>query len=182
MRYVAFLRNLNQGQVGSPTSTALVSAFQSAGASEVATFQSNGTVSLSTNDPRALEHSVVRVLSEVSPWSDAVFVRSFEWVSMIVESLDRSNERFVELSVFDEAYSPSVPLDGRRCRVERGGAGFAVTINERVDESNATPTLERALGTPVTSRSLPTLRRLLGRDTGTRETNTLGDHAGQRNG
>jgi uncharacterized protein (DUF1697 family) len=177
MRYVAFLRNLNQGQAASPTSAALIASFERIGASEVETFRSNGTVAFTSSNTAGFEVSVAEFLSEGSRWSDAVFVRSLDWVSTIVAMLERNEERHTEVSVFGEAFVPTLPLLGRRCRVERGGAGFAVTVNERAEESNATSTLERAMGTPVTSRGLSTMRRLVGRESGSRTMSNTGGHA-----
>ena len=99
------------------------------------------------------------------------FVRSTEWLlEFMLEFMAelRSDEAVFgrsELSLFDESVSPadSLPLTGNRCTVVSGGPGFAVTENQRANESNATPTLERALGIPVTSRGLPTLSRLVAR-------------------
>jgi hypothetical protein len=43
VQYVAFFRNLNQGQLGPPRTVDLLDAFAFAGARDVASFQSNGT-------------------------------------------------------------------------------------------------------------------------------------------
>ena len=53
----------------------------------------------------------------------------------------------------------------RRCRIVDAGEGWAMSVNERDRESNATPVVERIVGTPATSRGLPTLLRLLERFT-----------------
>ncbi|MES1212573.1 MAG: DUF1697 domain-containing protein [Leifsonia sp.] len=165
MPSVAFLRNLNQGQRGSPSSAHLVEAFELAGAQGVATFQSNGTVLFDAPDPDVCAASAVDHLAVTSPWSDAAFVRSTEWLVALVAGVgsDETAFRRSELSLFDESLSPlgSLPIAGKRCTVVSGGPGFALTENERDNESNATPTLERALGTAVTSRGLPTLSRLV---------------------
>jgi uncharacterized protein (DUF1697 family) len=165
MRHVAFLRNLNQGQKGSPSSAALVDAFERAGAVDVALIQGNGTVLFDASSPRECADAAARVLAESSPWHDVVRLRGLEWIVRVVaemEGLPVPDPRCVELSLFEEGANPptALPIDGRRCRVVAGGAGYAITVNERANESNATPTLERALGVAVTSRGLPTLRRL----------------------
>ena len=167
MLSVAFFRNLNQGQRGSPSSVQLVEAFELAGAREVIPFQSNGTVLFDAADPDACARAVIDRLATASPWSDVAFVRSTEWLSAFVlePATDASTFARAELSLFDESVSPvdSLPLVGKRCTVVSGGRGFAVTENDRDNESNATPTLERALGVAVTSRGLLTLSRLVER-------------------
>ncbi|HEY1529993.1 MAG TPA: hypothetical protein VGF80_04205 [Galbitalea sp.] len=88
-----------------------------------------------------------------------------DWLGRVLRELEGDqaiDERRLEISIFRENYCPgdAIPLAGRRCVVISGDSGFAVTLNERPQESNATPTLERLLGTPVTSRGVLTLRRL----------------------
>ena len=167
MLSVAFFRNLNQGQRGSPSAAGVVEALELAGAQGVVPFQSNGTVLFDARDPDACARAAVDRLAASSPWSDVALVRSAEWLITFVSALRIDGSTFgrSELSLFAESVSPvnSLPLAGARCTVVSGGAGFAVTENEREGESNATPTLERALGVPVTSRGLPTLSRLADR-------------------
>jgi uncharacterized protein (DUF1697 family) len=165
MRHVALLRSLNQGQNGSPSSSALVEAFERAGAMDVSLFQGNGTVLFHASRPHECADAAARLLAESSPWHDVVRVRGLEWVIHRVaemEALRAPDPRCVELSLFEEGVDAAsrLPIAGRRCQVVAGGPGFAVTVNERADESNATPTLERALGVRATSRGLPTLQRL----------------------
>ena len=164
MLSVAFFRNLNQGQRGSPSSTQLLEAFVMAGALDVTPFQTNGSVIFNAPDPDSCTRTVVDRLVATSQWDDVAFARSAEWLSAFVVALGIDAPTFAraELSLFDESASPvgSLPLTGTRCVVVSGGQGFALTQNDRDNESNATPTLERSLGIPVTSRGLPTLSRL----------------------
>jgi uncharacterized protein (DUF1697 family) len=166
--YVAFFRNLNQGQRNSPTGAALVDAFVRLGATNVAAFQTNGTVTFNSTHPEQCVVQTIEILAAGSPWKDVAFVRSLESLAAIVDGVEIDSDvdpRRGELSFFDESVSvvDRLPITGRRCQILSGGVGFAVAMNERADESNATPTLERAIGTPVTSRGVPTLRRLLHR-------------------
>ena len=167
MLTVAFFRNLNQGQRNSPSSAQLIAAFGLVGVPDAVPFQNNGTVLFDAPDPVACTRAVVERLAATSPWSDVALVRNAEWLIAFMAGLriDASTFRRTELSLFDESSSPSdkLPLTGKGCTVVSGGPGFAVTRNDRDRESNATPTLERALGVAVTSRGLPTLSRLVER-------------------
>lgn len=166
MRHVAFLRNLNQGQKSNPSSAALVDAFERSGGVDVALLQGNGTVLFDAAHPDECADAAARLLAESSPWRDVVEVRGLEWIVRVVaemENLPAPDPRCVELSLFAGGVdaASTLPIDGRRCRVIAGGSGYAITVNERADESNATPTLERALEIAVTSRGLLTLRRIV---------------------
>jgi uncharacterized protein (DUF1697 family) len=164
---VAFFRNLNQGQRGSPSRAQFVEAFAESGAIRATPFQSNGTMLLDAQNPTASTQSAIAWLTARSGWSDAAFVRSVDWLTGVLAAvpIEASTATRIELSLFDESSSAVhlLPLTGTRCTVFSGGPGFAVTENERDNESNATPTLERALGVAVTSRGFPTLSRVVER-------------------
>ena len=165
---VAFFRNLNQGQRGSSSRLALLDAFTRSGASYAETFQVNGTVAFSADDPARCAEQVAEALAIASPWRDVVFVRQLDRVAEILLQVALEptvDPGYLEVSFFDEEHSVAdlLPIAGRRCEVIRGGTGFAITLNEQSNESHATPTVERALATRVTSRGLPTLRRLVAR-------------------
>jgi uncharacterized protein (DUF1697 family) len=163
--HVAFFRNLNQGQRGSPSTTQLVAAFERAGATGAMPFQSNGTVLFDAPGPDESANETIELLAAESPWRDVAFVRSAEWLLGLVTDLARDEPKLsrTELSLFDISVSPvdRLPLAGHRCTVVSGGPGYDITENDRDRESNATPTLQRALGLRVTSRGLPTLTRLV---------------------
>ena len=168
MRSVAFFRNLNQGQRGSPTSAILEGAFAAAGASGVVLFQSNGTVVFFADDPVICVEVAAKAVRGASEWDDVVFVRSLKWIMDLVRDLDSGDQDSgrMELSLFEEssALVSTPPIAGRRCTIVSGGTGYALCLNDRDGESNGTPTLERMLGVKVTSRGLPTLRRLIHRE------------------
>ena len=68
MKFVAFLRNVNLGQPGSPTRAQLESAFLEAGAGEAASFMSNGTLVFSVSRSRPAQGTARRaceILSEI---------------------------------------------------------------------------------------------------------------------
>jgi hypothetical protein len=164
MTSVAFFRNLNQGQQGSPTTSQLVDAFRARGALDVRPVRSNGTVCFDDADPESCLRVVVDLLGEVCGWSDVAFVRNGEWLAARAEELaSHALPAQVELSLFDAELelTSALPLRGKGCAVVAAGAGYAITINDAPGTSQGTPTLERALTTPVTSRSATTIRLLL---------------------
>ncbi len=167
MLSAAFFRNLNQGQRRNPSSAVLERAFVEAGATGVLLFQGNGTVVFSAEDLASCIRDAATAVRAASDCQDAVFVRPVDWLADLVRDVDSElpTPMNPELSLFDETVSPAggFSLPGRRCTIIRGGAGYAVCVNDRERESNGTPTLERMLGVSVTSRGLPTLRRLLER-------------------
>ena len=161
MKSVAFFRNLNQGQAASPTSAALLAAFADAGATELSAYRSNGTVIFDADAPQRCAEAAAELLGARSSWSDVAFVRSSAWIAELAGELTTRPpgplER-TEVSFFDE----SIPLDdlpfgGIRSTVVAGGLGYAVTVNELPRTSQATPTLERLIGSPVTSRGASTI-------------------------
>src|SRR4051812_17915980 len=141
MLSVAFFRNLNQGQRGSPSSSQLLEAFDLAGAPGATPFQGNGTVVFDALDPGACTLAVAAALAAVSSWSDTAFVRRANWLTAFMDDmrLDDAAVRRSELSLFDERVTLDglLPIRGTRCVVISGRAGFAVTENERDNESNA---------------------------------------------
>lgn len=157
---VAFLRNLNQGQRGNPTTAQLVVAFGAAGASQVRPVRGNGTVVLSAADPQACTDAAVSALAASSPWHDVGFALDVEVLAGALVAVPEDDARW-EFSALGAGPLPTPPLVGRRCEVVAAGPGWAVSRNERDRESFATPTLERALGRPVTSRGVATVRRAL---------------------
>lgn len=167
MLSVAFFRNLNQGQRASPTSAVLFAAFEQAGASNVAGYRGNGTVIFDAEHPKQCAETVAGMLSARSPWSDDVFVRQADWVAQLGGALAaRSPEPAsrTEISFFDESFVlEGLPLAGVRSTIVEGGPGYAITVNDLDKEGHATPSIERLLGAPVTSRSLGTLVGVAGR-------------------
>ena len=164
VEYVAFFRDLNQGQRGSPTSGVLEQVFREVGATSVALYRSNGTVRFASEAPDACAQAAAELVIERSGWDDVYFVRPLAELQALAHdfvSQDPDELRRTELSLFDPALAFAGKLAGRRCRVVSGGAGFAVTLNDRDGISDATPTLERALNTRVTSRGLPTILGLV---------------------
>ena len=164
MTSVAFFRNLNQGQRGHPSTAQIVEAFQSNGAVDVRPVRSNGTVVFDAADPeRCLAQTLDRLEARCG-WEGVAFSRDGDWLA------DRAAElpagvvpALVELSLFSarhELTSP-LPMRGKGCSVVAAGHGYAITVNDSPGTSQATPTLERALATPVTSRTASTVHLVL---------------------
>lgn len=153
MSSVAFFRNLNQGQRGHPSTQLLLEAFAVSGARGARGVRGNGTVVFDADDPEGCLAGILAHLHALCDWQDVAFVRDLAWAA------DRADELVVhgdELSVFDGP-PPAVPLAGRGCTVVAAGPGYAITANDLPRTSQATPTLERALGVPVTSRGASTI-------------------------
>jgi len=169
MRHVAFLRNVNQGQRGHPSTSDLVDAFESEGASHAVPFQSNGTIVFTAPDAAALALAVRERLAGRGVFDDAIHVRSVAFIARIVLAhAGEPDGRRRELTLFERGRDPEASTlltesVRRRCRIADAGDGWAVVLNERDQQSNGTPTLQAVLGTPATSRGLPTLARLIDR-------------------
>ncbi len=94
----------------------------------------------------------------------AVFVLPFEAVADIVEGFAPETAQRLEFSVFDPRVTvEDLPASGIRCQLIASGQGWAVTRNDDDDHSQATPTIEHLIGSPVTSRGMGTMRGLVGR-------------------
>ena len=162
-RSVAFFRNLNLGQrrSHSPTRPELLEAFERAGATSADNFQVNGTVVFeSTGDPQGLTEEVVRLLTAVCGYDDAVLVRPVAWIL----DLDLPDGPNAEVSFFDgpDPFPEPLPWEvpGAGLTVVRADPLHALSLNDLERTSGATWALERRLGTPVTSRGVGTMTRL----------------------
>lgn len=168
---VAFLRNVNQGQRGHPSTDDVVASFLLAGAHDVRTFQSNGTVLFDSTDADGVVSDALHALAVRSGAErDGFWMPWAEVVDIVGRHATRSDARRCELTLHDggvidlEDAETSRTAAHRRCRIVEAGAGWIVTTNERDAESNATPVAERLTGGPATSRGLPTLVRLVERE------------------
>ena len=165
-RHVAFFRNLNLGQRGSPTRSQLLAAFEVAGGTEVSSFQVNGTVVFRASAPVSTLRAVRTVLRTEAGWDDIAPVRPDRWVLDLVDTTADVGDR-AEVSLYDVRRDFPEPLPWRPARgrvtVVRADRRHAVSVNDMPRTSYATPALEALLGAPVTSRGLPTMRRLADR-------------------
>ena len=170
MQHVAFLRNVNQGQRGQPSTADISAAFTAAGAPDAQTFQSNGTVVFVAADPGRVAEAAREHLARHAGIDTPVMTRSLAFVEEIVdrnaEAADFSRR---ELTLFAPPGRPydveavAAQATRRGCAVVEHGVDWAVVRNDADRQSNGTPALEAALGVPATSRGLPTLLRLVDR-------------------
>lgn len=159
-RHVAFFRNLNLGQRGSPTTAQLVSAFEQAGATEVVSVRVNGTVVFRSRSPARTRDGVCASVAEVSGWCDVAPVRSAAWVSDLAARLAGVDGN-AEVAFFDVRHDfpealPWRPESGR-LTVVHADRQHAIAVNDEPRTSYATPVLERLLGLRVTSRGAETV-------------------------
>ena len=162
-RHVAFFRNLNLGQRGSPTKAQLLEAFADAGAREVESFQVNGTVIFSSSSPVRTSARACSWLIRHTDWCDVAPVRSRTWIGDLVSRLEQV-EGNAEVALFDTRREFPEPLPWRpitgRLTVVAADRRHAIAVNDEPRRSYATPTLERLLGVAVTSRGAGTMVRL----------------------
>jgi uncharacterized protein (DUF1697 family) len=162
-RHVAFFRNLNLGQSGSPTRAQLLEAFKDAGAVEVASFQVNGTVAFTSTSPARTGDRARAWLVRHTDWNDVAPVRSRAWLVDLAARLNEV-EGNAEVAFFDLRRDFPKPLPWRpatgRLTVVAADRRHAIAVNDEERRSFATPTLERLLGVPVTSRGAGTVLRL----------------------
>jgi uncharacterized protein (DUF1697 family) len=165
-RHVAFFRNLNLGQRGSPTKAQLLDAFAEAGAVDVESFQVNGTIVFGSTSPVRTRDQACALLGERTDWGDVAPVRSAAWILRLADRL-AAIEGNAEVSFYDARHDFRVPLPWRpetgRLTVVHADRRHAIAVNDRPRTSYATPTLERLLGVRVTSRGASTLLRLADR-------------------
>ncbi|TPW75907.1 DUF1697 domain-containing protein [Schumannella soli] len=180
MQQIVFVRNVNVGQRGHPSTADLVGAFADAGFADAGSFQSNGTLVVewetdagtgASAGPAAevLELAMQALAARTGLEREAFAVPSDDLVRILAADAtgpawDRRELTLHGGGVIDSA-APAVTREAahRRCRIVSSGLGWTVLENERDRESNATPVIERVTGGPATSRGFPTLQRLLGR-------------------
>lgn len=168
-RSVAFFRNMNLGHRRSPVRTQLVDAFTTNGASEVASFQTNGTVVFTAADPLAAAQSARAVLEDEVGYTDPVMVCPFSTlreIAAIVPTPD--GPAFTEYCVSFFAPLdpvPVIPLTSGNGLTEilLLGRDHAVAGVHRLGSRMGDPNghLETALKVAVTTRTIGTVRRLV---------------------
>ena len=162
-QHVAFFRNLNVGQRGSPSRAQLLDAFAAAGATDVAPVRANGTVAFRSSAPVRTRELVCSHLIEHTDWCDVAPLRDATWVLALSEWLAAVDGN-VEVSFYDARRDVPVTLPWRpeagRVTVVAADRRHAVAVNDVARTSYATPVLERLLGVPVTSRGADTVLRV----------------------
>jgi uncharacterized protein (DUF1697 family) len=162
-QHVAFFRNLNLGQRGSPTRAQLLAAFESSGATDVVSVRTNGTVAFRSTAPVHTRDVVCSRLIEQTDWCDVAPVREAIWVLGLAERL-AGVEGHVEVAFFDgrRDFPAALPWrpDRGRVTVVAADRRHAIAVDDQPRTSYATPVLERLLGLPVTSRGAETVLRV----------------------
>ena len=177
MRFATFYRNVNVGRPGSPSTAALVAAFEGAGAGEVATFLTHGNVVFSAPDSDAADRVVVQAtetLRRECALHQPAFTRSVRALGVLAraEPFEGAPTRDVYQQVVTFlstgagaglALPLATPrLDVEVVRVVRDTA-FSVTRKVAGTAGPANAFLERASRAPATTRQWSTVIRLLER-------------------
>lgn len=170
MRCVAFLRNVNQGQRGHPSTADIVDGFADAGCPDAQPFQSNGTVVFEADDPAGAVAAAAEAIAVRSGHErDILWMPLDDLVAVVDEHGDAPDPGRHEFTLH---HGDAVAADGpdaiallqrAQCSIVDVGPGWALVRNDIDGQGNATPLLERLTGGLATSRGLPTLVRLVSR-------------------
>jgi hypothetical protein len=159
-RHVAFFRNLNLGQRGSPTKQQVLDAFAEAGATDVASVRVNGTVVFASSSPASTRDRVCSLLILRTNWCDVAPVRPARWIRGLADHLTGVDGN-AEVAFYDSRHDFPEPLPWRpdrgRLTVVHADRRHAIAVNDEPRTSYATPVLERLLGLRVTSRGAATV-------------------------
>ncbi|GAB3408658.1 hypothetical protein GCM10027515_26250 [Schumannella luteola] len=173
MQQIVFVRNVNAGQRGHPSTPDLIGAFVDAGFVDVWSFQSNGTLVVeppsegTTGPADAVDEAMQALAARTGLEREAFAVRVDDLVRILAADAAGPTSARRELTLHGGAVIDPTAIavtseaSHRRCRIVSTGPGWAVLENERDRESNATPVVERITGAPATSRGFPTLQRLI---------------------
>ena len=160
---VAFFRNLNLGHRGSPGRAELLDAFTGVGVESAGSFQTNGTVIFEAAAPVRAATAARDRLTAGCGYRDAVVVRRAAWLRALADRLGDLGPT-AEVTLFDSPvdFPHAVPwrADQGRMTVVAADRRHAVCVNDRPHTAFGTPTVERLLGVPATSRAVTTLLRL----------------------
>lgn len=170
MRWVALLRNVNQGQRGNPSTADIRAAFEDAGCRNVELFQSNGTVVFDADDPvEAAERASAAIAARSGLEREVFSIALASLVEAVERYSDATDIRRYEFTLHGGAHLDPMAADVRTetdrhcCEIVDAGPGWAIICNRVDGEGHATPVLETLTGGPATSRGLPTVMRLISR-------------------
>lgn len=168
MTFVAFFRNLNLGHDGSPNRAQLESAFTDAGARHVRSFQTNGTVVFTADDPDMVIAASRNQLRDCCGYDDCAVVRSTKDIRILLAKLpppESSPDVYREtISFFDTDPSTghAAPTEDPLVALISVHHDYAhasiAKVGNRV--GNVTRQLETLLEVPVTTRTRGTVERL----------------------
>lgn len=168
-RSVAFFRFMNLGHRGSPVRTQLVDAFEASGASEVVSFQTNGTVVFTADAPVTTAAAARDLLEAEVGYTHPVMVCPLDTLREIAAFTPLPDgPAFAEYCVsFFDPFDPlpDIPRSSANGLTEIVllGTDHAVAGVHRVDNRMGDPNghLETQLKVAVTTRTLGTVRRLV---------------------
>jgi hypothetical protein len=176
--YALFYRNLNLGHAGSPDRRGLEQALLDAGASAARSFQTNGTVLLTADDPQRSVMGAAHSLRAGWGYDDAAFVVPLAALQataatgplggVLPDETYRETVTFCEALGADTptfAWPYALPWTSAHGDVDllHTGEGMALgRIRRRgTGVGNPTKEIERELGIRVTTRTFGTIQRLL---------------------
>lgn len=167
---MAFMRNVNQGQRGHPSTSDILAGFADAGCADARTFQSNGTVVFESDEPaRVVELAAEAIGVRSGVERDIRWIGVSELAAVVDAHGATSDAHRLEFTLHGggtiDGRSPDVVAltAEHRCSIVDTGPGWAVVRNHVDGEGHATPVLERLTGSRATSRGLPTIIRLVAR-------------------
>lgn len=171
MRHVAFFRNMNLGQARSksPTRAVLEEAFSAAGAQQVRSFQTNGTVAFDPVDrsPTDVVERAGSKLREATGYADIAPCQAITELALLV-ALTRERlplvDRAVYVTCFDQRVGldwaePEAVLDRLGTTVIASGPGWVVT--QVAPGGDPTTAVQAKIGQKATTRGFGTVERLL---------------------
>jgi hypothetical protein len=170
-RHVAFFRNMNLGHRGSPVRAQLEEAFAVAGAEQVRSFQTNGTVLFAAAAPAQALMCVGDELRAACGYDGSWFVRALDRVPALVDApvwAEPAADVYRETLTFfdaDPAGLPELPWsnDAGDVTLLQVLDGCALGLSRQLGVSPGDPnsTIERMLGAQATTRTRGTAERLL---------------------
>jgi len=177
VKFAAFFRNTNLGQVGSPTRTQLEQAFLEAGAYTASNFQVNGTLvfeATTSSSAQSILHSASKTLQTVAGLREPGCVRSLAALSRlpweeVFAGVDPTTIHELTVSFACSKVRNSVVLPQSTQRRDAVvlwlESNNALSITRKVMSGPGSPNmlLERLTGVAFTSRSLGTIHRVLAR-------------------
>ena len=176
MRFAVFFRNLNLGRPRCPSRQQFEQAFTDAGATMAASFLTNGTLVFDTSSQRAAQ----RILAQASQAMAAScglqepgFLRSVASLQTLADTdpfagIDPATvyERCITFLPLD-ADASALPAANTRGDVQvlRHTGTEVLSLSYQLGKSPGSPNafIEKALGTPATTRAWNTVARLVGK-------------------
>ena len=161
MRCVAFMRNVNQGERGHPSTADIVAGFADAGCPDVQTFQSNGTILFDSDEPGEVVAGAEEAIAARSGHErDILWIALADLVAIIGEHGAAHESRGYEFTLHrggtvDTQAPDAISIMTRaRCEIVDAGPGWALVRNDVDGQGNATPVLERLTGDRATRRRI----------------------------